>query len=314
VRDPVAATAAVRIALLHKDGTRVTTKVLGAVPANKNLTFSFTCRLAPGAYRYQVLATDALAHGQIKAGTAAFKVLALVPGPKRVAAASSWATSRAGIIGFAVIDNTGRLHGYNTGVQFVTASVVKAMLLVAYLRSHDTLSPWASSTLTRMIEVSDNNAATAIYGVIGDTGLYRLASAAGMTRFSVSASWARALITPADQARFFYRLDRLVPARHRAFARHLLSHITFSQSWGIAAVARPAGWAAFFKGGWRSTTRGQLVHQVARLERGGTTIAIAVMTDGDPSMGYGIETIAGVARRLLGVPLTTRPSADAGGP
>ena len=194
-----------RIAILRKDGTRVTTEDAGTVATNKNLSYSFTCHLAPGAYRYRVFATDALGHEQIKATTAAFKVLALVPGSKGLAAATSWLTSRAGVIGYAVIDNAGRLHGYNANVQFVTASVVKAMLLVAYLRDHASLSSPATSTLTRMIEVSDNNAATAIYRVVGDAGLFRLASVAGMTRFSVSVSWARALITPADQARFFYR-------------------------------------------------------------------------------------------------------------
>jgi hypothetical protein len=67
------------------------------------------------------------------------------------------------------------------------------------------------------------------------------------------------------------------------------------------AVARPAGWTVFFKGGWRGTVRGQLVHQVARLERHGQTISIAVMTDGDPDIDYGIDTIRGVTSRLLGV-------------
>jgi hypothetical protein len=55
-----------------------------------------------------------------------------------------------------------------------------------------------------------------------------------------------------------------------------------------------------FKGGWRSTGRGQLVHQVARLERKHATFGLAVMTDGDPSMGYGIGTIEGVTARLVG--------------
>ena len=91
---------------------------------------------------------------------------------------------------------------------------------------------------------------------------------------------------------------RAEPFRH--LADHLLSHIAGYESWGIPAVARPRGWTAFFKGGWRGTWRGQLVHQIARLHKRGERLAIAVMTDGDPSMEYGIETIEGVAKRLLG--------------
>ena len=64
-------------------------------------------------------------------------------------------------------------------------------------------------------------------------------------------------------------------------------------------MARRRGWTVFFKGGWRGTELGQLVHQVARVQRPRTRVAIAVMTDGDPTMGYGIETIGGVAARLL---------------
>jgi hypothetical protein len=52
----------------------------------------------------------------------------------------------------------------------------------------------------------------------------------------------------------------------------------------------------FFKGGWIPP---RLVHQVARLERRHHHFAIAVLTDGDPSMGYGVDTIQGVTAALL---------------
>jgi hypothetical protein len=150
-----------------------------------------------------------------------------------------------------------------------------------------------------MIHVSDNNAATNVWSIVGDPRLRRLAKGAGMKDFSIEGIWANAMISAADQARFFFDIKRLVPHGFRHYALHLLSHITSSQSWGIPAVARPRGWTVFFKGGWRGTSRGQLVHQVARLERSHDRMALAVLTDGDPSMGYGIQSIEGTAGRLL---------------
>ena len=94
-------------------------------------------------------------------------------------------------------------------------------------------------------------------------------------------------------------MDSLIPTEFVGYARFLLSTIAGYESWGIPAVARPRGYQVFFKGGWRGTGLGQLVHQVGRLERHHLTFSIAVMTDGDPSMGYGISTIQGVTASLL---------------
>jgi hypothetical protein len=176
------------------------------------------------------------------------------------------------------------------------------MLLTSYLRklgaAHRGLDGGSRSILYPMIHVSDNNAATAVWRRVGDPALRRLARRAGLTDFSITGIWARAQISAADQAKFFFDMDSLIPRQFRGYARHLLSHISGGQSWGIPSVGRPR-YAVFFKGGWRGTVLGQLVHQIARLERGPLRFSLAVMTDGDPSMGYGIGTIRGVAQRLL---------------
>ena len=185
---------------------------------------------------------------------------------------------------------------------FPSASVVKAMLLAAELRrlaeAGIPLDPATRDTLSAMITFSDNDAATAIYERVGDAGLYEVAAAAGMQDFEVAASWGYAQISAADMALLFADLDAVLPERDAIFAKDLLGSIVPEQSWGMPAVA--GGWNARFKGGWRETETGQLVSQAAELSRDGRRLGMAILTDGQPSMGYGIETVEGVAARLLG--------------
>lgn len=217
-------------------------------------------------------------------------------------AAKFFASKRAGRVSFAVFDRSGALACYRCRSSYHSASVIKAMLLVSYLdgvaASGEALPAGHKADLESMIRTSDNDAATAIYGHVGDEGLRKLADRAQMTDFRVSGSWGSAHITAADQARFLVALDELTASEYRDYARALLSSVVPSQSWGIPEVSRPE-WQTFFKGGWLTTRRGSLVHQVARLEKGGSVIAIAVLTDSDPSDAYGRETIRGIAARVL---------------
>jgi hypothetical protein len=228
------------------------------------------------------------------------------PSPARIRAAAKYEGARAGFTSFAVVDSEGRLSGRHIHRTFVSASVIKAMILVAYLRkvdaAHRGLSSSDRAVLHPMIHVSDNHAATVAQSRVGNARIHTVARKAGMTDFSLSGIWASAHFSAADQAKFFFKQDSLIPKQFRKYARSLLSHISGAQSWGIPHVARPDGWHVFFKGGWRGTGRGQLVHQIARLEQGRTKFAMAVMTDGDPSMGYGITTIQGVTAKLLARP------------
>jgi hypothetical protein len=225
------------------------------------------------------------------------------PAPAAIARAERFLSGRIGRTAFAVVDSEGRLSGVHVHRTFITGSVVKAMLLVAYLRrlaamGHRSVDSSSNSFLYPMIHVSDNSAATQCWSIVGDSGLYAVARAAGMTEFSISGIWARAMISAADQARFFFEMDSLIPREFVGYARHLFSTIAAYESWGIPATARPLGYTVFFKGGWRPSPDVYLVHQIARLEGHGRTFSMAVMTDGDPDMGYGIGTIQGVTRAL----------------
>ncbi len=285
VEGAIGDSASVAIAITDKNGKRAKSWVLpGYQPSGVNRSVSFRCNLKPGTYTWTVYATDRLPRYQTTAGSASLRVRALVPAAAAIARAIAWLEARAGVQGFAVVDSRGVLHGWNQDRQFVCASVVKAMLLVQYLRTHSSVDSGIYATLHSMITVSDNNAAEAIYSLVGgDAGLYAVAGAAGMRHFAGAGYLFGAQITAADQARFFYRLPSLVPKANRALALSLLSHIVSYQSWGVPAAARPLGWTVWFKGGWRGTDLGQLVHQVARLRKDGRVIAICVLTDGDPS-------------------------------
>jgi Beta-lactamase enzyme family len=221
----------------------------------------------------------------------------------RVDAARTYAESRAGVVAFAVVDERGRLHGYRASAVAPSASVLKAMLLVAYLRKGSVrdrpLTDRERGLLGPMIRRSDNDAASTILGLVGRRGVMRLAAVTGMAHFRlVTPYWGHSQITPRDQAHYFHHIDRYVPSRHRHYAMHLLATIVPSQRWGIAKVA-PEGWNLYFKGGWSSGT-GLVDHQVALLRLGKARVSLCITTRFNPDHEYGKRTLRGVASRLVG--------------
>lgn len=225
------------------------------------------------------------------------------PNRAQMDAVRHYLKQRGGIVGVGVVDSHGHVRGIHDTRQFVTASVIKAMLLVSYLRRVNNqgrhLTSYEKAHLRPMIHVSSNSDATWVYNRVGDGRLRRLARKADMNQFWICCSWGYARFSARDQAKFFWLLDRLTPPRFRDYATHLLRSIVLRQSWGIPRVGRSRGFSVFFKGGWRGTGRGQLVHQASFIRYRGTGFSLAVLTDANPSMSYGIETIAGVTRRIL---------------
>jgi beta-lactamase class A len=219
-----------------------------------------------------------------------------------VGAARDYAESRAGQVSFAVRTER-RLYGVALRRTVPTASVLKAMLLVAYLREPRVrgrrLRPADRALLRPMVRWSDNVTATRVRDIVGNDGLVRLARGARLRSFAPAAIWGLSRLDAADATRFFLHIDGLVPRRHRRTALHLLRwrSIVPSQRWGVGRL-RPPGWALYFKGGWGSGS-GAVDHQVALLRRGRRRLSVAVMTTSSPSHGYAKETLRGVAARLL---------------
>jgi hypothetical protein len=228
------------------------------------------------------------------------------PSATRVRAADRYIEHRAGRKAFAVDDGDkdgDDVKGFAIHSRFHSASVVKSMLLVAYLRmvahAHRALDADDRAVLYPMIHSSDNDAATDALDDVGEDALNRVARDAQMTNYVPGGgTWGFTEVSAADLARFFYRQDKLIPRRFDGYARWLLSGIEAGESWGIPAVARPE-FSVFFKGGWLPEIEG-LVNQAARLERPGIKFGLAVLSTHDPSMEYGEQTIEGVTARLLG--------------
>jgi len=210
--------------------------------------------------------------------------------------------TRAGDITFSVrIQN--RFWGYRPDHQEWSASIVKAMLLAAYLDqpsvAHRKLTSSEQSTLSGMIRASNNYDAQVIYNQVGNSGLEALAQRVGMTHFATNSSgiWGETLITGHDQTKYFLHINQYIAHAHRLFAMYLLRHIIPSERWGIGQVNHH-GWKLYFKGGWGYGT-GLIDSQVALLRRGCARVSIAVLTMHDYNQAYGNATLRGVFSRLL---------------
>jgi hypothetical protein len=218
--------------------------------------------------------------------------------------AAAYASGRAGSVSFALVDGHGRLHARRPWAGWYSASLLKPVILGTYLSRPAVrgrpLRRAERRLMEPMIRASADAPASTLFVRLGRIRIERFGRRHGLSGLRVATPiWGSSHITAAGYARFFGRLPDGLPARHRRFARRLLRSIVPSQRWGVAR-ARPQGWRLLFKGGWRAGRGyGRIVNQAARLECGHRVLSLAILTDRDPSHGYGTRTVEGVARRLL---------------
>ncbi|MFI1695370.1 MULTISPECIES: serine hydrolase [Streptomyces] len=186
-----------------------------------------------------------------------------------------------------------------------SASVVKVTVLSALLwdaqKHHRALTTREKSLATAMITKSDNASTSTLWKQLGMTKIKAFLTAAKMTQTKPGANgyWGLTQITVTDEQ----KLLKLLTARNtvltdtsRAYVNKLMASVVSSQRWGTP-YGRPAGVNWHVKNGWLSrATHGWRVHSVGTFKGGGHDYAITVLTHGNSTMNYGINTIQGVAK------------------
>jgi hypothetical protein len=188
---------------------------------------------------------------------------------------------------------------------FISASVVKVTILAALLHkrmaTHVRLSARDRALAWRMITASDNNAASALWAAVGRSSLQRFLRLAHMwhTIPGPGGAWGLTELTAMDEVQLLQLItgpNTVLNQSARIYARYLMSRVIPSQRWGVPAGA-PARVKVHVKNGWLPYPSGGdwRINSIGAFTSPWRIYLIAVLTTGNPSMGYGIRTIEGAA-------------------
>lgn len=186
-----------------------------------------------------------------------------------------------------------------------SASAVKVAVLATLLwdaKKHNRyLTDTEASLAKAMITKSDNDATSKLWKQLGLTRIKGFLSAAGMTRTVPGANgyWGLTQINVTDEQKLLKLVtapNTVLSDNSRAYILKLMSQVISSQRWGTPYGA-PSGVSVHVKNGWlQRSTHGWRVHSLGTFNGGGHDYMITVLTWGNSTMKYGIDTIQGVAR------------------
>jgi Beta-lactamase enzyme family len=225
-------------------------------------------------------------------------------------AVDGYLAGRSGTVLAAVYDvRTGQSWRLGDGPAQDEASVVKLDILETLLSASDGtgLSSDDQGLAEQMIEDSDNDAATSLWYAAGGTaGVASYDDKVGLTRTTPSdcvvcadfpwPGWGLTTTVPYDQITLLKQLIRPGPALtsgERQYALSLLENVTPGQAWGVSGGV-PGGVTVALKNGWLPLNDDNTDWQVNSegwVSGDGRDYLISVLTTGNPTEQYGIDTI-----------------------
>jgi hypothetical protein len=195
------------------------------------------------------------------------------------------------------------------------ASIVKLDILETLLdqraRNGAALSASDSSLAQSMIEDSDNNSATDLWNAVGGgTGIGSFNSAAGLAQTTPSGcvvcpgfpwpGWGLTRTVPADQLALLREIvepSTLLTPADRGYALGLMENVTPSQRWGVSGGV-PSSVTVALKNGWLPLNDADTdwqVNSIGWVSGQGRDYLVAVLTTGNATEQYGIDTISGLS-------------------
>ena len=216
---------------------------------------------------------------------------------------AAYVAGRADNVTVAVEDlTTGQIYQFRPGVVENTASTLKvdilATLLVQAQAAGRSLTPEEQSLAVPMIEESLDSAADTLWTQLGPGAVGAFEREAGMTSTvpATNGVWGTTTTTALDRLAMIRTLvqpNGLLTDASRSYVLNLMENITPSQDWG-ATGGVPAGVTVALKNGF-AIINGWQINTTGWVSGQGRDYLIAVLTNGNSSEQYGIDTVNGVS-------------------
>lgn len=268
---------------------------------------TLACRLVLVLGLGVALCAAASAEAQTRDGTAAGLTICQSPTHPGLAARLSSGIlaalrGRSSAVGLTVDDRVTRITcKLHPNWHIESASVVKVTILSALLRKqHGSLSAQQQALATKMITMSDNNAASTLWAETGRSAMQRFLNLAGMreTQLGPDGFWGLTQITAHDELallRLLTSRNTVLSAASCRYVLNLMARVIPSQRWGVPAGA-PTNVTVHVKNGWLpQPTHGWRIHSIGSFSGHGRDYMIVVLTWNNPTMTYGVNTVQAVA-------------------
>jgi Beta-lactamase enzyme family len=225
------------------------------------------------------------------------------PRAEMIPSIANFVAGRADNVTVAVEDLTsGQIYQFRPGLVENTASTLKVDILATLLTQAQaagrSLTAEEQSLAVPMIEESLDSAADTLWGRLGPGAVGGFEQAIGMTSTAPATNgiWGETTTTALDRlamVRALVQPNSVLTDASRAYVLSLMENITPSQDWGATGGVPPGVTVALKNGfavinGWQINTEGWV-------SGAGRNYLIAVLTNGNVSEQYGIDTVDGVS-------------------